>query len=59
MIAANLVGEPGIGFDADDNELTVFWDKGVKKLDRQSKQRLARELLKLVAIRYELFASLR
>ena len=59
MIAANLVGEPGTGFDADDNELTVFWDKGVKKLERQSKQRLARELLKLVAIRYELFASLR
>lgn len=59
MIAANLVGEPGTGFDSDDNELTVFWDKGVKKLERQSKQRLARELVKLVAIRYDLFASSR
>ena len=59
MIAANLVGEPGTGFDSDDNELTVFWDKGVKKLERQSKQRLARELVKLVAIRYDLFVSAR
>jgi len=59
MIAANLVGEPGTGFDSDDNELTVFWDKGVKKLERQSKQQLARELVKLVAIRYDLFASSR
>ena len=59
MIAANLVGEPGTGFDSDDNELTVFWDKGGKKLERQSKQKLARELVKLVAIRYDLLASSR
>jgi phosphopantothenoylcysteine decarboxylase/phosphopantothenate--cysteine ligase len=55
MIAANLVGRPETGFDADDNELTVFWDDGTKKLERQSKQRLARELVELVAIRYDLF----
>jgi phosphopantothenoylcysteine decarboxylase/phosphopantothenate--cysteine ligase len=59
MIAANLVGEPGRGFDSDYNELTVFWDKGGKKLQHQSKQQLARELVKLVAIRYDLFASSR
>jgi phosphopantothenoylcysteine decarboxylase/phosphopantothenate--cysteine ligase len=59
MIAANLVGEPGTGFDSDDNELTVFWDKGGKKLERQSKQKLARELVKLVAIRYDLLGSSR
>jgi phosphopantothenoylcysteine decarboxylase/phosphopantothenate--cysteine ligase len=55
MIAANLVGRPETGFGADNNELTVFWHDGSKKLERQPKQRLARELVELVAIRYGLF----
>ena len=57
MIAANLVGRPDTGFNADHNELTVFWNGGSKKLDRQPKSRLARELIKLVAMRYGLSAS--
>jgi len=55
MIAANLVGRPETGFGADNNELTVFWHDGSKKLERQPKQRLARKLVELVAIRYGLF----
>ena len=51
MIAANTVG-PGLGFDADDNELQVFWDAGSRRLPRARKTRLARELIALVAERY-------
>jgi phosphopantothenoylcysteine decarboxylase/phosphopantothenate--cysteine ligase len=51
MIAANTVG-PGLGFDADDNELQVFWDAGSRRLPRARKTRLARELVALVAERY-------
>ena len=51
MRAANTVG-PGLGFDADDNELQVFWDAGSRRLPRARKTRLARELIALVAERY-------
>ncbi len=51
MIAANTVG-PGLGFDADDNELQVLWDAGSRRLPRARKTRLARELIALVAERY-------
>jgi phosphopantothenoylcysteine decarboxylase/phosphopantothenate--cysteine ligase len=51
MIAANTVG-PGLGFDADVNELQVFWDAGSRRLPRARKTRLARELIALVAERY-------
>jgi phosphopantothenoylcysteine decarboxylase/phosphopantothenate--cysteine ligase len=52
MIAANLVGRPGSGFESDDNELTVFWQAGEKQLGKASKQSLARALVALVAERY-------
>lgn len=48
MIAANQVGR-NCGFDACDNALEVFWDGGHQSLPRQSKQRLAVELVQLVA----------
>jgi len=51
MIAANRVG-PGLGFDADDNALQVFWEGGSAQLERTRKTRLARQLLALVAQRY-------
>ena len=51
MIAANTVG-PGLGFDAEDNELQVFWDGGSQRLLRARKTHLARELVALVAERY-------
>jgi phosphopantothenoylcysteine decarboxylase/phosphopantothenate--cysteine ligase len=51
MIAANRVG-PGLGFDADDNELQVFWDGGSQHLPRMRKTALARELVALIAEHY-------
>lgn len=51
MIAANQVDDQGLGFDSDDNALTVFWDGGARSLPRQSKSALARALLALVAER--------
>ena len=51
MIAANTVG-PGLGFDAEDNELQVFWDGGSQRLLHARKTHLARELVALVAERY-------
>jgi phosphopantothenoylcysteine decarboxylase/phosphopantothenate--cysteine ligase len=50
MIAANLVGE-GLAFDQDDNALEVFWANGNRSLPRQSKDRLARALIVLIAER--------
>ena len=47
VIAANQVGN-GQGFDACDNELTLFWKDGEKKLPRSDKLALARALLEQI-----------
>ena len=52
MIAANDVSDRTIGFNSEQNALTVFWSKGEKKLDVADKQLLARQLMHLVAQRY-------
>ena len=52
MIAANDVSDSTIGFNSDQNALTVFWSKGEKKLDVADKQLLASQLMRLVAQRY-------
>lgn len=52
MIAANWVGRAGGGFDSDDNELTVLWEGGRKLLPHDTKARIARELIELIAERY-------
>lgn len=52
MIAANLVGRPGTGFESDDNDLSVFWQGGEKQLGKASKHALARALIALVAEHY-------
>jgi phosphopantothenoylcysteine decarboxylase/phosphopantothenate--cysteine ligase len=52
MIAANDVSDSTIGFNSEQNALTVFWSKGEKKLDVADKQLLARQLMYLVAQRY-------
>jgi len=52
MIAANPVGKDK-GFDSDYNTLEVFWNDGHLNLGTSSKQKLARELIKLVASRYD------
>jgi len=51
MIAANEVG-PGTGFEVDDNALHVLWEGGSARLARTRKERLARQLVELVASRY-------
>ncbi|HEX7338474.1 MAG TPA: bifunctional phosphopantothenoylcysteine decarboxylase/phosphopantothenate--cysteine ligase CoaBC [Rhodanobacteraceae bacterium] len=51
MIAANLVGA-GLGFETDDNALTVYWDGGEKALPRADKRDLAEALLACVGEHY-------
>ena len=52
MIAANRVGEPGLGFEAEHNALEVYWPGGHRSLPRTDKARLARELIQLMAKHY-------
>ena len=51
MIAANQVGERK-GIDSDENALTVFWKTGNEQLPLTSKNKLARHLIKLIALQY-------
>jgi phosphopantothenoylcysteine decarboxylase/phosphopantothenate--cysteine ligase len=51
MIAANQVGG-GLGFEAADNALTLYWADGVAALPRAAKPELARQLIACVAERY-------
>jgi len=48
MIAANQVGE-GLGFEADDNALSVYWADGAIELPRAAKPELARQLITQIA----------
>ena len=48
LVAANRVGE-GLGFEADDNALTVFSADAVHEIPRQPKAAVARALLDLIA----------
>lgn len=52
LIAANRVHGPGTGFGADDNDITVYWDRGSRALGRASKLELARDLVALIAEHY-------
>ena len=51
LIAANRVGVPGTGFDADENELDVYWEGGARRLGRAPKTVLGRELVALIGER--------
>ena len=51
LIAANLVGMAGSGFESDDNTLTVLWTGGERTLGPASKTELANGLLDLIAER--------
>jgi phosphopantothenoylcysteine decarboxylase/phosphopantothenate--cysteine ligase len=51
MIAANQVGG-GLGFEAADNALTLYWADGMAELPRAPKSELARRLIAYVAARY-------
>ena len=51
MIAANRVGD-GLGFDAEENALEVFWCGGSKSLATAPKEKLARQLMEIISERY-------
>ena len=55
MIAANWVGAKaaarGSGFDVDENELMLFWEGGGTHLPQASKDKLARQLIAIIAER--------
>ena len=52
VIIANDVSRSDIGFNSDDNAVSVFWPEGQQRFDTMNKHTLARELIALVADRY-------
>ncbi|TVV44759.1 bifunctional phosphopantothenoylcysteine decarboxylase/phosphopantothenate--cysteine ligase CoaBC [Thalassolituus sp. C2-1] len=53
MIVANDVSPSEIGFNSDQNAVTVFWAENQQSFAQMSKQALARELVELIAHRYQ------
>ena len=53
IIVANQVGE-NRGFDSDENTVDLYWAGGEQSFDTAEKTELARDIVKLVAERYEL-----
>lgn len=53
MIAANRVGVAGIGFDSEENALSVLWANGGIELPRGAKSELARQLLEIIIQHYQ------
>lgn len=49
MIIANDVSEGEIGFNSNDNEVTVIWTDGEKALARANKSAIARQIVELIA----------
>ena len=52
MIAANDVSDKSIGFDSDNNALSVYWHGGEEHLAVASKNEIARQLVALIAKRF-------
>lgn len=52
MIATNDVSGANVGFNSDNNALTVIWPGGHKVLPLASKRQIATQLIELIAIRY-------
>jgi phosphopantothenoylcysteine decarboxylase/phosphopantothenate--cysteine ligase len=52
MIAANLVGIEGIGFDSEENALSVFWAEGCIEFPQTSKKMIANQLVEIIMQRY-------
>ena len=51
MIATNDVSGTNVGFNSDNNALTVIWPGGHKVLPLASKAQIAKQLIELIAIR--------
>ena len=52
LIAANLVGLPGSGFESDANDHSVYWGSGGTAHGKASKQVLAHKLIAVIAERF-------
>lgn len=52
MIVANDVSRTDIGFDRDDNAVTVFFDGGCQEIAKASKQQIALSLIQLIETHY-------
>ena len=52
LIAANDVSRSDIGFNSDENALTLYWTDGEKPLAKANKQQIALQLLEAVAQRF-------
>lgn len=48
MIVANDVSVPGLGFNSDNNAVTVFWPDGQASIGPDSKQQIAERLVALI-----------
>ena len=48
-IAVNDVAAPGIGFESDDNAVTLIWEGGERALPRTTKEAIAMQLIEAVA----------
>jgi phosphopantothenoylcysteine decarboxylase/phosphopantothenate--cysteine ligase len=53
MIACNDVARRDIGFQSDDNALTVIWANGSQALEKSAKTVIARQLVDLIALRFK------
>ncbi|TNE94262.1 MAG: bifunctional phosphopantothenoylcysteine decarboxylase/phosphopantothenate--cysteine ligase CoaBC, partial [Gammaproteobacteria bacterium] len=49
MIVANDVSVPGLGFNSDNNAVTVFWPGGQRSIGPTSKQQIAGSLIELIS----------
>ena len=49
MIVANDISKQGIGFNSDENAVTVIWPGGERSLAQSSKLNIARQVVELVA----------
>ncbi|MBE1300380.1 MAG: bifunctional phosphopantothenoylcysteine decarboxylase/phosphopantothenate--cysteine ligase CoaBC [Alteromonadaceae bacterium] len=52
LIAANDVSQKDIGFNSDQNALTVYWADGEQSLPKSSKSEQAKQLLEIIIERY-------
>jgi len=49
LVVANDVSRPDIGFDKNENEVTIYWQGGEKKIEKGTKTKIARELIAVIA----------
>ena len=49
LVVANDISRQDIGFDSKDNEVTIYWQGGEKKLEKSSKEKIARQLIAIIA----------